>query len=53
MEKKENSIKEYLSIIGRKGGLKTKKLHGKKHYKEMRAKVGKGKKPKVDNSKLD
>jgi len=30
-----STIKEYLSIIGKRGGQKTRRLKGKKHYSAM------------------
>jgi len=36
--KPTQSISDYMSVIGRKGGLKVKKLRGKAYFKELRKK---------------
>jgi len=45
---KQNPISEYMRLIGRKGGLKTLKKYGKKHFSRMRSIVKSTKKGGVD-----
>jgi general stress protein YciG len=51
-QKQHNNIKDYLSVIGKKGGSTTKKRHGSKHFSDA-GKKGAAKRWNKNNPPVD